>query len=66
VTASFVSLPAGGFTIFGASPSANAALVSIGAQIDLHSGLTLAATGEGDFSEKVSGYRGQLSLRYVW
>jgi autotransporter-associated beta strand protein len=66
IKATFVALTAGTFSILGASPSANSALTSIGAELDLHNGFKIAATGNGDFSQKVSSYGGELSLRYSW
>jgi autotransporter-associated beta strand protein len=58
--------PSTGFTVYGAGPSANAALVSLGAEFDLHNGFKVAGAAEGDFSQKVTGYRGEISLKYAW
>jgi autotransporter-associated beta strand protein len=66
INASFTVLPGGEFTIQGARPSANAALASLGAQLDLHNGFKVAASADGDFSSNVTGFRGELSLRYDW
>jgi autotransporter-associated beta strand protein len=66
INAVFEALPSGEFTIYGARPGANAALASVGAQIDLHNGIKLAVSGDGDFSSKVTGLRGELNVRYDW
>jgi outer membrane autotransporter protein len=66
LNARFTALQVDSFTLYGAQPSANAALTSIGAQLDLHNGFKIAANMDGNFSSNVTGFRGQLSVRYDW
>jgi autotransporter-associated beta strand protein len=65
-TATFQQLPGATFTVNGASPSADAALVSFGADLDLGRGWVVAASFDGEFSRTTSGYAGKGSLRYAW
>ena len=64
--ATFQSLPGATFTVNGAQPSANAALLSAGADLAWGNGWTLAATFDGEFSSTTRGYAGKGSLRRVW
>jgi uncharacterized protein with beta-barrel porin domain len=65
-TATFQQLPAATFTVNGAQPSANAALVSLGAEMSWHNGWSLGATFDGEFSRTTAAYAGKGTLRYVW
>jgi T5SS/PEP-CTERM-associated repeat protein len=64
--ATFQSLPGATFTVNGAQPSANAALLSAGADLAWGNGWTIAATFDGEFSSTTRGYAGKGSLRYAW
>jgi uncharacterized protein with beta-barrel porin domain len=64
--ANFQSLPGSTFTVNGAQPSANAALLSAGADLSWGNGWTVAATFDGEFSNTTRGYAGKGSLRYAW
>ncbi len=64
--ATFQSLPGAAFTVNGAQPSANAALLSAGADLAWGNGWTIAATFDGEFSRTTTGYAGKGSLRYAW
>jgi T5SS/PEP-CTERM-associated repeat protein len=64
--ATFQSLPGATFTVNGAQPSANAALLSAGADVAWGNGWTIAATFDGEFSSTTRGYAGKGSLRYAW
>jgi outer membrane autotransporter protein len=66
LNARFTALQADSFSLYGAQPSANAALTSIGAQLDLHNGFKVAANMDGNFSSTVTGYRGLLNVTYAW
>jgi uncharacterized protein with beta-barrel porin domain len=48
ISALFQSIPAAGFTVFGASPAQNSALVSAGAEAKWLNGFSVAATFEGE------------------
>lgn len=65
-TATFQTLPGATFTVNGAAPSANAALVSLGGEMGWHNGWTLAANFDGEFSRTTAGYAGKGSVKYAW
>jgi autotransporter-associated beta strand protein len=65
-TATFQTLPGATFTVNGAQPSADAALVSLGAERSWHNGWAIAANVDGEFSRTTTGYSGKGSLRYAW
>jgi uncharacterized protein with beta-barrel porin domain len=65
-SATFQSLPGATFTTNGAQPSANAALVSLGAEMGWHNGWTIAANVDGEFSRTTTGYAGKGSVKYAW
>ena len=65
-TATFQALPGATFTVNGAQPSANAALVSLGAETRWHNGWTLAGSFDGEFSRTTAGYAGKGSVKYAW
>ena len=65
-SATFQSLPGATFTTHGAQPSAHAALLSLGADMKWHSGWSVAALLDGEFSRTTTGYTGKGTLRYAW
>jgi uncharacterized protein YhjY with autotransporter beta-barrel domain len=65
VTAAFQALPGAAFTVNGAEPSADSALVSTGAELRLRGGLSLAARFEGEFADGSQTYAGKGTLRYA-
>ena len=65
-TATFQALPGATFTVNGAQPSANAALLSLGGEMDWHNGWTVAANFDGEFSRTTAGYAGKGSVKYAW
>ncbi|WNJ88252.1 autotransporter domain-containing protein [Bosea sp. 685] len=66
ILASFQALPASGFTVNGAAQAHNAALLSVGAEIDWRNGFTLAANFDGEFARNTQSYAGKASIRYQW
>jgi fibronectin-binding autotransporter adhesin len=60
----FTSLPDAGFTVRGARPDANAALLAAGVEMPISPGLTLAARVDGEFSGNVTQLAGTARLRY--
>ena len=66
VTASFQSLPGATFTVNGAQPAANSALVTAGAEMTWRNGPSLASSFEGEFSDNTRVYTGKATLRYAW
>jgi len=65
-TATFQTLPGTTFTVYGAAPSANAALLSLGAQMAWSRGWSVAANFDGEFSAHSRGYGGKGSISYAW
>jgi autotransporter-associated beta strand protein len=65
-TATFQALPGATFTVNGAQPSANAALVSLGGEMNWHNGWTVAANFDGEFSRTTAGYAGKGNVKYAW
>jgi uncharacterized protein with beta-barrel porin domain len=66
LTASFQALPGASFTVIGAIPSKDWALVSGGPELRLANGVTLAARFEGDFARGSQSYGGTGTVRYAW
>jgi uncharacterized protein with beta-barrel porin domain len=66
VTPTFQSLPGSSFTINGARPDADGALVSAGAEMKWRNGWSLAALFEGEFSGTTESYSGKGSIRRAW
>jgi autotransporter-associated beta strand protein len=60
----FASLPNAGFTVRGARPDANAALLSGGVEMPIAAGLTLGARVDSAFSGNVTQVAGTARLRY--
>ena len=65
-TASFQALPGASFTVNGARPSAEAALVSLCGAMDWGKGWTVSANFDGEFSANSQIYGGKGAIRYVW
>ncbi|HWK95273.1 MAG TPA: autotransporter domain-containing protein [Pseudolabrys sp.] len=65
-TASFQTLPGTSFTVDGAEPNADVALLSAGAELGVGNGWSLAANFDGEFSGNSSSYAGKGTLRRVW
>jgi uncharacterized protein with beta-barrel porin domain len=66
VAATFQSLPAATFVVNGAAPTRDAALTTASAEMKFISGLSLAATFEGEFSGVTRSYAGKGVVRYQW
>lgn len=64
--ATFQALPGATFVTGGARPSADAALLSVGADMKWHNGWSVAASFDGEFSRNTAGYAGKGSVRYAW
>jgi autotransporter-associated beta strand protein len=65
-SATFQSLPGATFTTGGATPSPNAALISLGAEMKWHNGWSVAGLLDGEFSRTTTGYTGKGTVRYAW
>ncbi|MDB5581946.1 MAG: Outer rane autotransporter barrel, partial [Bradyrhizobium sp.] len=64
--ATFQTLPGASFVVNGAVPSHDAALATASAEMKFVSGLSLAATFEGEFSGVTRSYAGKGVVRYGW
>jgi autotransporter-associated beta strand protein len=65
-SAAFQTLPGAVFSVSAAEPAADAALLSIGAEMNWRNGISLAANLDGEFSSTTQSYAGKTTLRYVW
>lgn len=66
VNAAFQTLPGAAFTVSGARPAADSALVGGRAEMKWRNGLSLAGTVEGEFSRSTQTYTGKGTVRYEW
>lgn len=66
VNAAFQTLPGAAFTVNGARPAADSALVGGRAEMTWRNGLSLAGTIEGEFSRNTQTYTGKSTVRYAW
>jgi outer membrane autotransporter protein len=66
VSASFPGLPGTSFTVNGAAPPTNLALVTAGAEFRLSRGVILSAKFDGGFAGGYQSYAGTGTLRYSW
>jgi autotransporter-associated beta strand protein len=65
-SATFQTLPGASFVVNGAAQAHDAALTTAAAEMKFVSGLSLAATFEGEFSEVTRSYAGKGVMRYTW
>jgi autotransporter-associated beta strand protein len=66
VSATFMSLPGASFVVNGAAAAHDAALTTASAEMSFISGISLAATFEGEFSDVTRSYAGKGVVRYTW
>ena len=66
INPTFQSLPGSSFTINGARPSADGALVTAGAEMKWRNNWSLAGTFEGEFSRTTDSYAGKGTVKYAW
>ncbi|MBR0706823.1 autotransporter domain-containing protein [Bradyrhizobium liaoningense] len=66
VNAAFQTLPGAAFTVNGAQPAADSALVGGRAEMKWKNGFSLAGTVEGEFSRSTQTYTGKGTVRYEW
>ena len=64
--ASFQALPGASFVVNGAAMAPDAALTSASAEVLLASGLSFAATYEGEFSDVTRSHAGKGVVRFTW
>jgi autotransporter-associated beta strand protein len=65
-SATFIALPGASFVVNGASPARDSALTTASVEMSFISGISLAATFEGEFSDVTRSYAGKGVVRYVW
>lgn len=65
-TATFQALPGTSFTVNGARPSADAALLSLGGEMDWGTGWRVAANVDGEFAAGSQSYAAKGSLIRAW
>ena len=65
-SATFQTLPGASFVVNGAAQAHDAALTTASAEMKFVSGVSLAATFEGEFSEVTRSYAGKGVVRYTW
>ncbi|MGM4921512.1 hypothetical protein AB8A31_01265 [Tardiphaga sp. 804_B3_N1_9] len=61
-----MSLPGASFVVNGAAAAHDAALTTASAEMSFTSGLSVAATFEGEFSDVTRSYAGKGVARYTW
>ncbi|WP_247510281.1 autotransporter outer membrane beta-barrel domain-containing protein [Bradyrhizobium sp. 157] len=66
IAATFQTLPGASFVVNGAAQAHDTALTTASAEIKFISGLSLAATFEGEFSDVTRSYAGKGVVRYAW
>jgi uncharacterized protein with beta-barrel porin domain len=66
IGATFQTLPGASFVVNGAAQSAEKALTTASAEVKWPSGISLAATFEGEFSNNSTSYAGKGVARYQW
>ncbi len=66
IAATFQTLPGASFVVNGAAQSADKALTTAAAEVKWMSGLSLAASFEGEFSGSARSYAGKGVARYSW
>lgn len=65
-SAAFASLPTASFTVLGATPKKDAALVSLGADLEFNSGLHVQLRMDSAVTQTSQAYAGLGSLAYKW
>jgi outer membrane autotransporter protein len=66
IAATFQTLPLASFTVTGASPAEDFALVSAAAELRLRNGWSFAAKGDAELAGRTQTYSGTGVLRYAW
>ena len=62
----FQTLPGAFFTVTGATPVPNSALLSAGGELRFLNGWALGGRFDGEFADRAQTYAGTGTLRYVW
>ena len=66
IAATFQALPVASFVVNGAAQARDAALTAASAELKWASGVSVAATFDGEFSDVTRSYAGKGVVRYTW
>ncbi len=66
INAAFQTLPGAPFTVNGAAPATNLALVTTGAELQLTNNVSFGLKFDGEFADVSQAYAGTGTVRYVW
>ena len=66
ISPTFQALPGASFTVNGARPSPDGALLTAGAEMKWRNNWSLAGTFEGEFSRTTESYAGKGTVKYAW
>jgi outer membrane autotransporter protein len=66
INAAFQTLPGATFTVNGAAPATNLALVTTGAELQLANNVSFGLKFDGEFADVSQTYAGTGTVRYVW
>ncbi len=66
INPAFQTLPGAAFTVNGARPSPDGALLTAGAEMKWRNGWSVAGTFEGEFSRTTESYAGKGTVKYAW
>jgi uncharacterized protein with beta-barrel porin domain len=64
--AGFQTLPGTGFTVYGAEPDRDSALVDVGAALAWQNGVSASLALQGQFSGNYNAYSGSAKLSFAW
>ena len=66
LVAAFQTLPGTSFTVYGAEPGGDSALVDLGAALAWQNGFSASLAFNGQFADGYSAYSGSIKLGYAW
>ena len=66
MTAAFQALPGTGFTVYGASPDRDSALLDLGAELAFDNGVAASLAFQGQFGDNSQSYAGFAKLSFKW
>ena len=66
VTAGFQALPGTSFTVYGASPDSDSALLDLGGELAFDNGVAASLAFQGQFGDSSQSYAGFAKLSFKW
>jgi len=66
IVAAFQTLPGTSFTVYGAEPDEDSALIDLGAAFAWQNGVSASLGFQGQFSGNYSAYSGSIKLGFAW